>query len=185
MNRASCLSLLSNAVLVDNTVRIGQVRARAKAQGQAFTPEAIAHVSPLARRHVIGNGTYDFSPSQSVMPRRNYACHTLAFKSAWILCEGLWGTAWMAADARGSHLREICGKIGLGRRVRACPNRRTSIAGGEGMVRQSRSGGQTPTQRDSPCAWSSGASDGAGTPCDSSMVEVKESRSTRHRGHGR
>ena len=65
MNRASCLSLLSNAVLVYNTVRIGQVLARAKAQGQAFTPEAIAHVSPLARRHVIVNGTYDFSPSQN------------------------------------------------------------------------------------------------------------------------
>jgi len=30
-----------------------------------FTPEAIAHVPPLARRHVIVNGTYDFSPSQN------------------------------------------------------------------------------------------------------------------------
>ena len=65
MNRASCLSLLSNAVLVYNTLRLGQVRERAKAQGPAFTPEAIAHVSPLARRHVIVNGTYDFSPSQN------------------------------------------------------------------------------------------------------------------------
>ena len=33
-----------------------------QSQGQEFTP-AIAHVSPLARRHVIVNGTYDFSPS--------------------------------------------------------------------------------------------------------------------------
>ena len=65
MNRASCLSLLSNAVLVYNTVRIGRVLERAKAQGQEFSPEAIAHVSPLARRHVIVNGTYDFSPSQN------------------------------------------------------------------------------------------------------------------------
>jgi TnpA family transposase len=64
MNRASCLSLLSNAVLVYNTLRIGQVLERAKAQGQEFSSEAIAHVSPLARRHVIVNGTYDFSPSQ-------------------------------------------------------------------------------------------------------------------------
>lgn len=62
MNRASCLSLLSNAVLVYNTLRMTQVLERAKAQGQAFTSEDIAHISPLAYRHVIVNGTYDFSP---------------------------------------------------------------------------------------------------------------------------
>jgi TnpA family transposase len=67
MNRASCLSLLSNAVLVYNTIRIGRVLERADAQGQAFTPEAIAHVSPLARRHVIVNGTYDFSPAKGAL----------------------------------------------------------------------------------------------------------------------
>ncbi len=67
MNRASCLSLLSNAVLVYNTLRIGRVLERAKAQGQEFSPEAIAHVSPLARRHVIVNGTYDFSPAQGAL----------------------------------------------------------------------------------------------------------------------
>ena len=67
MNRASCLSLLSNAVLVYNTLRIGRVLERGKGQGQEFTPEAIAHVSPLARRHVIVNGTYDFSPPQGAL----------------------------------------------------------------------------------------------------------------------
>ena len=65
MNRASCLSLLSNAVLVYNTLRIGQVLEKAKAQGREFSAEAIAHISPLMRRHVIVNGTYDFSPSQN------------------------------------------------------------------------------------------------------------------------
>jgi len=35
---------------------------RAKAQGQEFTLEDIAHISPLACRHIIVNGTYDFSP---------------------------------------------------------------------------------------------------------------------------
>jgi transposase len=39
-----------------------EVLERAKAQGQEFTPEDIAHISPLAYRHVIVNGTYDFSP---------------------------------------------------------------------------------------------------------------------------
>jgi len=65
MNRASCLSLLSNVVLVYNTLRMIQVLERAKAQGQEFTPEEIAHISPLAYRHVIVNGTYDFSPPQT------------------------------------------------------------------------------------------------------------------------
>jgi hypothetical protein len=58
------LSLLSNAVLVYNTLRIGRVLERAKAQRTELSPEAIAHVSPLARRHVIVNSTYDFSSSQ-------------------------------------------------------------------------------------------------------------------------
>lgn len=61
MNRASCLSLLSNAVLVYNTLRIARVIEQAQAQGHTFSPEAIAHVSPLMYRHVIVNGTYDFS----------------------------------------------------------------------------------------------------------------------------
>ena len=61
MNRASCLNLLLNAVLVYNTLRIARVLECAKAQGQEFTPEAVAHVSPLVYRHVIVNGTYDFS----------------------------------------------------------------------------------------------------------------------------
>jgi hypothetical protein len=65
LNRASCLSVLSNAVLVSNTLRIGRVLGRAKAQGQEVSPEAIAHLAPLARRHVIVNGTYDFSPVQN------------------------------------------------------------------------------------------------------------------------
>jgi TnpA family transposase len=65
MNRASCLSLLSNAVLVYNTLRIAHVLEHTKAQGQEFTPEAISHVSPLAYRHLIVNGTYDFSPPQT------------------------------------------------------------------------------------------------------------------------
>jgi TnpA family transposase len=53
MNRASWLSLLSNAVLVYNTLRIARVLEYAKAQGQEFTPEVIAHVWPLTYRHVI------------------------------------------------------------------------------------------------------------------------------------
>ena len=60
MYRASCLSLLFNAVLVYNTLRIARGPGYAKDQGQEFTPKAIAHVSPLEYRHVIVNGTYGF-----------------------------------------------------------------------------------------------------------------------------
>jgi hypothetical protein len=58
---------LKHYPLVYNTVRIGQVLEKAKAQGQRFSAEAIAHISPLMRRHVIVNGTYDFSPTQGVL----------------------------------------------------------------------------------------------------------------------
>lgn len=65
MNRASGLSLLSKAVLVYNILRIARVMEQAEAQGQTFSPEAIAHVSPRMYRHVIVNGTYDFSLEDS------------------------------------------------------------------------------------------------------------------------
>ena len=61
ISRASCLSLLSKAVFVYNTVRMTQVLERAKAQRQEFTPEDIAPISPLVYRHVIVNGIYNFS----------------------------------------------------------------------------------------------------------------------------
>ena len=67
MNWASCLSLLSNTVLVYNTLRIVRGLERTKAQGQAFSLEAIAYVLPLARRHVIVNGTYGFSSVQGAL----------------------------------------------------------------------------------------------------------------------
>ncbi len=61
MNKASCLSLLSNAILVYNTMHIGEFLAQAKDSGSNFSPDIIAHVSPLQHGHVIVNGTYDFS----------------------------------------------------------------------------------------------------------------------------
>ena len=61
MNKASCLSLLSNAILVYNTPRVAGIIEQAREQGRAFSEEAIAHVTPLLYRHVLVNGTYDFS----------------------------------------------------------------------------------------------------------------------------
>lgn len=55
MNQASCLSLLSNAILVWNTLRIGEVVAQAEADGKRFEPEVVARILPLMHRHVPVN----------------------------------------------------------------------------------------------------------------------------------
>jgi Tn3 transposase DDE domain len=64
MNKASCLSLLSNAVLVWNTVRMGEIVARLRAAGEVVSDEDLARISPLAYAHVIPNGTYVFDRSR-------------------------------------------------------------------------------------------------------------------------
>jgi TnpA family transposase len=66
MNKASCLSLLSNAVLVWNTVRMGEIVARLRATGETVLDEDLARISPLAYAHVIPNGTYVFDHSRRV-----------------------------------------------------------------------------------------------------------------------
>jgi TnpA family transposase len=62
MNKASCLSLLSNAVLVWNTVHIGRIVDQLRATGHDVADEELARVSPLAHAHVIPNGSYFQSP---------------------------------------------------------------------------------------------------------------------------
>ena len=66
MNKASCLSLLSNAVLVWNTVRMGEIVARLRAAGETVSDEDLARISPLAYAHVIPNGTYVFDRRRGV-----------------------------------------------------------------------------------------------------------------------
>ncbi len=62
MNKASCLSLLSNAVLVWNTVQITLIVSQLRAAGHEVKDEDLARVSPLAHAHVIPNGSYFQSP---------------------------------------------------------------------------------------------------------------------------
>jgi TnpA family transposase len=64
MNKASCLSLLPNAVLVWDTVRMGEIVGRLRAAGETVSDEDLARISPLARAHVIPDGTYTFSYPQ-------------------------------------------------------------------------------------------------------------------------
>ena len=61
MNKASCLSLISNAVLVWNTIQIQKIVAELRASGHPVKDEDLARVSPLLRAHVIPNGSYDLS----------------------------------------------------------------------------------------------------------------------------
>ena len=63
-NKASCLSLLSNAVPVWNTVRMGGIVVRLRAAGETVSDEDMARISPLAYAHVIPNGTYVFDRSR-------------------------------------------------------------------------------------------------------------------------
>lgn len=68
MNKASCLSLLSNAVLVWNTIRITHIVDQLRAAGHEIADQDLAHVSPLMHTHVIPNGTYRFGDEEE--PRR-------------------------------------------------------------------------------------------------------------------
>jgi len=58
MNKASCLSLLSNAVVLWNTLRIERIVTELRAGGTTIRDEDLVHVWPLQRRHITPNGVY-------------------------------------------------------------------------------------------------------------------------------
>jgi TnpA family transposase len=60
MNKASCLSLLSNAVLVWNSKRIEEIVAWLRVGANDVRDSDLARVSPLMFAHIIPNGTYRF-----------------------------------------------------------------------------------------------------------------------------
>jgi hypothetical protein len=61
MNKVTALSVLSNAVLVWNSVRFAEVVAGLEATtGEVVAAADLARVSPLASAHVIPSGTYRF-----------------------------------------------------------------------------------------------------------------------------
>ncbi len=63
MNKASCLSLVSNAILVWNTIEIEKVVATLRQAGESVSDDDLAMISSLLHRHVIPNGTYRFNKS--------------------------------------------------------------------------------------------------------------------------
>ena len=58
MNKASCLSLVSNAILYWNTIKIGETVDSLREQGENIDDAALSHVSLLPFKHVLPNGTY-------------------------------------------------------------------------------------------------------------------------------
>jgi TnpA family transposase len=58
MNKASCLSLVSNAILYWNTIKITELVDHLRAQGEAIDDETLSPISLLPFRHVVPNGMY-------------------------------------------------------------------------------------------------------------------------------
>ena len=58
MNKATCLSLLSNAAVVWNTVQMSRIIEQLRARGETITNPDLARISPMAFSHIIPNGTY-------------------------------------------------------------------------------------------------------------------------------
>ena len=58
MNKASCLSLLSNAVVLWNTLHMERVVHELRAGSTAVDEQHLSHVWPLQRRHIVPNGVY-------------------------------------------------------------------------------------------------------------------------------
>lgn len=58
MNKASCLSLVSNTILYWNTKKIGGIIDHLRSQGEEISEETISRISLLPYKHVIPNGTY-------------------------------------------------------------------------------------------------------------------------------
>jgi TnpA family transposase len=58
MNKASCLSLVSNAILYWNTLHIHQIITALRQQGEVIEDETLSHISLLPFKHVLTHGTY-------------------------------------------------------------------------------------------------------------------------------
>jgi TnpA family transposase len=65
MNKTSCLSLVSNAILYWNTIKISEIIDQLRNNGEDISDEALSHISLLSYKHVIPMGTYftDFDPN--------------------------------------------------------------------------------------------------------------------------
>lgn len=58
MNKASCLSLVSNVILYWNTLKINDIVESFRQQGEFIDNETLSHISLLPFKHILPNGTY-------------------------------------------------------------------------------------------------------------------------------
>jgi TnpA family transposase len=61
MNKTSCLSLLCNAAVVWNTIRMQKIVDQLRGSGHAVRDEDLARIWPLLHEHILPNGIYDFA----------------------------------------------------------------------------------------------------------------------------
>jgi hypothetical protein len=61
MNKTRCLSLLSNAVVIWNTIHMQKIVDRLRDAGETVMQEDLARNWPLPHAHIILNGMHDFS----------------------------------------------------------------------------------------------------------------------------
>ena len=60
MNKASCLSILSNLILYWNTIKLYQIIEELKNEGYEIDNNDLAKISPLLFKHILVHGTYSF-----------------------------------------------------------------------------------------------------------------------------
>jgi hypothetical protein len=58
INKASSLSLVSNAILYWNTSRISNIVDELRKRGETVDDDLLAHISLLPYKHALPNGTY-------------------------------------------------------------------------------------------------------------------------------
>ncbi len=72
MNKASCLSLVSNAILMWNTIQIGKITQNLEDQGEIISKETLSHISLLPYKHVLPNGTYFIESDEHLWNKGNF-----------------------------------------------------------------------------------------------------------------
>jgi Tn3 transposase DDE domain len=82
MNKTSCLSLLSNAVVIWNTIHMQKIVDRLRGAGQAVKEEDLARNWPLLHTHIIPTECTIFPASNATL---DFAYNTLTSKNG-LLC---------------------------------------------------------------------------------------------------
>lgn len=65
MNKASCLSFVSNVILYWNTMHIARIVDQLAAEGYPVNDEDLARISPLMFKHIIAHGMYKFKRAEA------------------------------------------------------------------------------------------------------------------------